>query len=128
MRNAPKFWVSDQRPLDKVFHPPAKAIMPVMPWYLAAILGRRIQLGRDPARENVPAVACTLQKHNDRQPVKAGLRNVHEGAAVGTVLSARTGYTSVILAFVCGRRYLLCCERSGKSIYRDLVTSPHVPH
>jgi hypothetical protein len=41
MRNAPNSGI-------KVFHPPAKAIMQVMPWCLAVILGRRIQLGRDP--------------------------------------------------------------------------------
>jgi hypothetical protein len=84
--------------------------MPVMPWCLATILRRRIQLGKHPARENVPAVACTLQEHNDRQPVKAGFRNVREGTALGTVSSARTGYTSVILAFACGKRYPLCRE------------------
>jgi hypothetical protein len=83
MRNAPKFWVSDQVNMDKVFRPPAKAILPVVPWYLANILGRRIQLSKHLARENVPVVACTLQEQSDLQPVKAGLRNVREGTALG---------------------------------------------
>jgi hypothetical protein len=99
-----------------------------MRWCLATILGGRIQLGKHAARENVPLVACTLTEHNDRQPVKTELCNVRQRTVVGTVSSARTGYTSVIFAFVCGRRYPLCGEQIGKSIYRDLVTSPHVPH
>jgi hypothetical protein len=62
--------------------------MPVMPWYVAAIVGRRIELGRDPARENVPVVACTLC---------AGTRNRFNRCPFADVTQPRLQWLAVVV-------------------------------